>query len=97
MEADTAVVQSLLKNRYPFARLRRPANVLIFPDLNAANICYKLLARIGGAQAIGPSPVGMAKPVQVLQRDSDVSDIVKIAVIAVIDAQERARRTAGTV
>ncbi len=97
MQADTAVVESLLKNRYPFARLRRPANVLIFPDLNAANICYKLLARIGGAQAIGPILVGMAKPVHVLQRDSDVSDIVNIAVIAAIDAQERARRPADTI
>jgi malate dehydrogenase (oxaloacetate-decarboxylating)(NADP+) len=96
MQADTAVVESLLKSRYPFARLRGPANVLIFPDLNAANICYKLLARLGGAQAIGPILVGMAKPVHVLQRDSDVSDIVNIAVIAAIDAQERARRAAGT-
>lgn len=69
--------------------------MLVFPDLNAANVSYELLARLGGAQAIGPILVGMAKPVHVLQRDSDVSDIVNIAVIAAVDAQERSRRAAG--
>jgi len=92
MQADTAVVESILRHRYPFARLRQPANVLVFPDLNAANTSYKLLARLGGAQAIGPIWVGMAKPVHIIQRDSDVSDIVNTAVIAVVDAQERTRR-----
>jgi malate dehydrogenase (oxaloacetate-decarboxylating)(NADP+) len=91
MQADTAVVASILKERYPFARLRTAANVLVFPDLNSANIAYKLLMRLGGAQAIGPILVGMAKPVQVLQLGSDASDIVNIAVIAAVDAQERAR------
>ena len=92
MQADTAVVESMLKKRYPFSRLQTAANVLVFPDLNAANTAYKLLIRLGGAQAIGPILVGMARPVHVLQRGSDVSDIVNIAVIASVDAQERARR-----
>jgi len=91
MQADTAVVASILRNRYPFSRLRGAANVLVFPDLNAANTSYKLLARLGGAQPIGPILVGMAKPVHIIQRDSDVSDIVNTAVIAAVDAQERAR------
>ena len=91
MQADTAVVESILMRQYPFNRLHGPANVLIFPDLNAANICYKLLGRLGGAQAIGPILVGMAAPIHVLQRDSDVDDIVNMAVIAAVDAQERAR------
>ena len=95
MQADTAVVESLLQSRYPFSRLQKRANVLIFPDLDAANIAYKLLIRLGGAQAIGPILVGMNRPVQVLQRDSDVSDIVNIAVIAVVDAQERLRAGAA--
>jgi malate dehydrogenase (oxaloacetate-decarboxylating)(NADP+) len=64
--------------------------VLIFPDLNSANIGYKLLMRLGGAQAIGPILVGMAKPVHVLQRASDVNDIVNMAVIAAVDAHEHA-------
>ena len=92
MQADTAVVESILRRRYPFNRLRGPANVLIFPDLNAANICYKLLGRLGGAQAIGPILVGMAAPIHVLERDSDVDDIVNMAVIAAVDALERAHR-----
>jgi malate dehydrogenase (oxaloacetate-decarboxylating)(NADP+) len=92
MQADTAVVEQILTQTYPFSRLQGPANVLIFPDLNSANICYKLLARLGGAQAIGPILVGLAAPIHVLQRGSDVDDIVNMAVIAAVDAQERARR-----
>ena len=65
--------------------------MLIFPDLNAANIAYKLLARVGGAEAIGPILLGMAKPVHVLQRGSEAADIVNLTAIAVVDAQERAR------
>jgi malate dehydrogenase (oxaloacetate-decarboxylating)(NADP+) len=91
MQVDPAIMEDLLRKRYPFSRLKGPANVLIFPDLNAANIGYKLLMRLGGAQAIGPILVGMDRPVHVLQRSSDVSDIVNIAVIAAVDAQERAR------
>jgi malate dehydrogenase (oxaloacetate-decarboxylating)(NADP+) len=89
MQVDAAVTEELLRGRYSFSRLTNPANVLIFPDLNSANIGYKLLMRLGGAQAIGPILVGMNRPVHVLQRSSDVSDIVNIAVIAAVDAQER--------
>ncbi len=96
IQADIAELEATLKSRYPFSRLQRPANVLVFPDLNAANISYKLLQRLGGAQAIGPILLGMAKPVHVLQRDSDVSDIVNIAVIAAVDAQERVREAHAT-
>jgi malate dehydrogenase (oxaloacetate-decarboxylating)(NADP+) len=85
------VVEAILQGRYPFSRLQTAANVLIFPDLNAANICYKLLGRLGGAQAIGPILVGMAEPIHVLERDSGVEDIVNMAVIAAVDAQGRAR------
>ena len=92
MQADTAVVEQILTGTYPFSRLQGPANVLIFPDLDSANICYKLLARLGGAQAIGPILVGLAAPIHVLQRGSDVDDIVNMAVIAAVDAQERSRR-----
>ncbi|HXF94688.1 MAG TPA: NADP-dependent malic enzyme [Gemmatimonadales bacterium] len=88
MQADTAVVERILTTRYPFARLRGPANVLVFPNLDAANIAYKLLDRLGGAQAIGPILVGMALPVHVLQRGAEVNDIVNMAVIAAVDAQE---------
>jgi malate dehydrogenase (oxaloacetate-decarboxylating)(NADP+) len=88
MQADTAVVQELL-DHFAFSKLKTTANVLIFPDLNSGNIAYKLLARLGGAEAIGPILMGMKKPVHVLQRGDDVSDIVNMAAIAVVDAQGR--------
>jgi malate dehydrogenase (oxaloacetate-decarboxylating)(NADP+) len=91
MQADTAVVEQILTGRYPFARLRSAANVLICPNLDAANIAYKLLDRLGGADAIGPILVGMAQPVHLLQRGSDVNDIVNMAIIAAVDAQEHGR------
>jgi len=87
MQADTAVVPEILETNYPFANFKGQANILVFPDLNSGNICYKLLARLGGAEAIGPILMGMKKPVHVLQRGDDVTDIVNMAAIAVVDAQ----------
>ncbi|MBO9360749.1 MAG: NADP-dependent malic enzyme [Thermoflexus sp.] len=89
MQADTAVVPEIIEERYPFSQVR-DANVLVFPDLEAANISYKLLQRLGNAQAIGPILLGMGKPVHVLQTGDEVQDIVFIAAIAALDAQERA-------
>jgi malate dehydrogenase (oxaloacetate-decarboxylating)(NADP+) len=91
--ADTAVVPEIMEETYPFAELRGGANVLVFPDLTSANTSYKLLARIGGAEPIGPILMGMSKPVHVLQRGAEVEDIVNIAAIAVVDAQETKKRT----
>ncbi len=88
MQADTAVVEDILTGTYDFAALDEPANVLIFPSLEAGNIGYKLLQRLGGAEAIGPMLVGMRKPVHVLQRGDDVNDIVNLATVAVADAQD---------
>jgi malate dehydrogenase (oxaloacetate-decarboxylating)(NADP+) len=87
MQSDTAVVTEILQKSFPFAALKEKANILIFPDLNSGNICYKLLHHLGGAEAIGPILMGMKKPVHVLQRGDDVSDIVNMAAIAVVDAQ----------
>jgi malate dehydrogenase (oxaloacetate-decarboxylating)(NADP+) len=87
MQSDTAVVPDILTKNYPFAELKGEANILIFPDLNSGNICYKLLHHLGGADTIGPILMGMNKPVHVLQRGDDVSDIVNMAAIAVVDAQ----------
>jgi malate dehydrogenase (oxaloacetate-decarboxylating)(NADP+) len=88
MQADTAVVPGILEGEYPWATVRRP-NVLIFPDLQSANAAYKLVWRLANAEAIGPILLGMNKPVHVLQRGVDVADIVNMAAIAVVDAQER--------
>ena len=88
MQADTAVMASVLQESYPWTRLGGPANVLIFPELNSANTAYKLIWRLAGAEAIGPVLLGMARPVHVLQRGVEVSDIVNMAAICVVDAQE---------
>jgi malate dehydrogenase (oxaloacetate-decarboxylating)(NADP+) len=87
MQADTAVVEDILTDSYEFSELEDPANVLIFPNLEAGNIGYKLLQRLGGAEAIGPMLVGMDKPVHVLQRGDEVKDIVNLGGVAVVDAQ----------
>ncbi|AGB34126.1 NADP-dependent malic enzyme [Halobacterium salinarum] len=89
MQADTAVVEDILQGTYEFADLDDPANILVFPNLEAGNIGYKLLQRLGGAEAIGPMLVGMDKPVHVLQRGDEVNDIVNLASVAVVDAQQR--------
>lgn len=89
MQADTAVDASILKETFPFSLLKEPANVLIFPNLSAGNIAYKLLHRLGGATAIGPILLGMARPVHVLEQGADVQDIVNMAAVAVMDAQTR--------
>ncbi|HUF18715.1 MAG TPA: phosphate acyltransferase, partial [Thermoanaerobaculia bacterium] len=88
MQADIAVMPDIAKSDYPWSVIQGDANVLICPDLQSANIAYKLLWRLGGAEAIGPILQGLSKPVHVLQRGVDVSDIVNMAAIAVIDAQE---------
>ncbi len=88
MQADTAVVHEIIEGTYPFSDLKKPANILIFPDLQSGNIGYKLMQRIGNADAIGPILMGMRRPVHVLQRGDEVHDIVNMTAIAVVDAQE---------
>jgi malate dehydrogenase (oxaloacetate-decarboxylating)(NADP+) len=88
MQADTAVVQAILDNTYPFSALKGgPANTLIFPDMTSANIAYKLLMRLGQAEPIGPMLMGMNKSVHVLQRECDVDEIVRMTAYAVVDAK----------
>ncbi len=88
MQADTAVVPELVEERFPFSAVK-DANVLVFPSLESANIAYKLLARLGNAQTIGPILLGVGAPVHVLQAGDDVRDIVNIAAVAVMDAATR--------
>jgi len=88
MQADTAVVPEIVNERYPFSEVK-DANVLVFPSLESANIAYKLLARLGNAQAIGPILLGVGAPVHVLQTGDDVRNIVNITAVAVMDAMNR--------
>jgi malate dehydrogenase (oxaloacetate-decarboxylating)(NADP+) len=96
MQADTAVDEEILKS-YPFSALKEMANVLIFPNLSAGNIAYKLLHHLGNATAIGPILVGMNKAVHVLELGADVEDIVNMAAVAVMDAQENSKASKGAV
>jgi len=89
MQADSALDERILGDSYPFSALKEPANVLIFPNLSAGNIAYKLLHKLGGATAIGPILIGMRHPVHVLEHGADVQEIVNMAAVAVIDAQSR--------
>jgi len=89
MQADTAMDENILRSAYPFSVLKERANVLIFPNLSAGNIAYKLLHHLGGATKIGPILLGMNLPVHVLEQGADVQDIVNMAAVAVIDAQQR--------
>jgi malate dehydrogenase (oxaloacetate-decarboxylating)(NADP+) len=91
MQADTAVVESIIEERYPFSTVKN-ANVLVFPNLSAANIAYKLLSRLTNAKAIGPILLGMGAPVHVLQAGDDVEDVVAIAAVAAMDAESRMSR-----
>jgi malate dehydrogenase (oxaloacetate-decarboxylating)(NADP+) len=86
--ADEALSPEIIDQHYPFSALKGGANVLIFPDLASANIACKLAAKIGGGELIGPILMGMSRPVHVLQRTATVEEVVNVAAIAVVDAQE---------
>ncbi|QGN06897.1 NADP-dependent malic enzyme [Halorhabdus sp. CBA1104] len=92
MQADTAVLREILTGTYEFSALDDPANVLLFPNLEAGNIAYKLLQTLGGAGTVGPMLAGMNRPVHVVQRGDDVEDIVNLAGVAVVDAQAAKHR-----
>jgi malate dehydrogenase (oxaloacetate-decarboxylating)(NADP+) len=92
MQADTAVTPEIAQEDYDWSAIQGDANVLVFATLDAANAAYKLLWRLAGAEVIGPILQGLAKPVHVLQRGVDVNDIVNMAAIAVLDAQELERK-----
>jgi malate dehydrogenase (oxaloacetate-decarboxylating)(NADP+) len=87
MMVDVAVSPSLSEADYPFSLVKGDANVFIFPDLEAANIAYKLMQHLGGATAIGPILMGMGRSIHVLPRGAEVTDIINMAALAVVDAQ----------
>ncbi|MCB9206462.1 MAG: NADP-dependent malic enzyme [Ignavibacteriales bacterium] len=89
MQADTAVVPEILFRDFPFSKLKGSANVLIFPNLSAGNIAYKLFERLTDATVIGPILMGMKKPIHVLQRDATVEDIINMSAIAVVEARNK--------
>ena len=87
MQADTAVEPSLARENFPLSKIHGDANILVCPDLESANIAYKLLWRLGKVEAIGPILTGIGAPVHVLQRGVGVDDIVNMAALCVRKAQ----------
>jgi malate dehydrogenase (oxaloacetate-decarboxylating)(NADP+) len=87
MQANVALDGSLIKDLYPFCHLKGEANVLIFPNLDAGNIAYKLMERFGGAEVIGPILMGMQRPVAVLERACSVDSIVHNTTVTAVKAQ----------
>ena len=91
MQADTALVPDI-QEEYPFMAFEGSANVLICPNLASANIAYKLLQRIAGAEMTGPILEGLSRPAHVLQRGDSVREVVHMAAICAVDAQRHARQ-----
>lgn len=93
LQTDFALNDEMLRERFPFSKLvGKKVNALIFPNLDSANITYKLLKELNEAQSIGPIMMGMRKPVHILQLGASVDEIVNMAAIAVIDAQYKEKR-----
>jgi malate dehydrogenase (oxaloacetate-decarboxylating)(NADP+) len=90
IQANVALNPQVIADTFPFSQLKENgANILIFPNLDSGNIAYKLLYSIGGARVIGPILLGLTKSVHILQRGDDVSDIVNMTAIAVVDAHRK--------
>ncbi len=88
IQSDFALNQEMLKDRFPFSTLKgKKVNTLVFPNLDAANITYKLMKELYGTMSIGPILMGMSRPVHVVQLDASVEEIINMTAISVIDAQ----------
>ncbi len=86
MSAEVALNHTLMRERYPFCRLKGPANVLIMPGLNAANLASQLLEEMGGGKRVGPLLMGLDRPAQIVELGATVSDIVNLAALAAHEA-----------
>ena len=93
LQTDFALNSNLLKANFPFSRLaNKKVNALIFPNLESANITYKLLKELNNAESIGPIMMGLKKPVHIIQFGASVDEIVNMTAVAVIDAQQKQKQ-----
>jgi malate dehydrogenase (oxaloacetate-decarboxylating)(NADP+) len=97
IQADFALNREMLAKEFPFSKLNgKKVNVLIFPNLESANITYKLLKQVEGAESIGPVILGFNKPVHIIQLGASVDEMVNMAALAVVDAQQKEKRKKRT-
>jgi malate dehydrogenase (oxaloacetate-decarboxylating)(NADP+) len=93
IQADFALNPDMLKNKFPFSKLAdKKVNTLIFPNLESANITYKLLKELYKVDSVGPIVLGLDKPVHIFQLGASVEEMVNMAAVAVVDAQEKSKR-----
>jgi malate dehydrogenase (oxaloacetate-decarboxylating)(NADP+) len=93
LQADFALNPEMLKDKFPFSKLAgKKVNTLVFPNLEAANITYKLLKELYKVDSIGPIMLGMEKPVHIFQLGASVEEMVNMVAVAVVDAQEKEKR-----
>jgi len=92
IQVDFALNQTILKEKFPFSKLNgNKVNGLIFPGLESANIGYKLMREFNNVESIGPIIMGLKKPVHIIQLGASVDEIVNIAYVAIVDAQEKSK------
>ncbi|MDG1810432.1 MAG: phosphate acyltransferase, partial [Polaribacter sp.] len=93
LQADFALNRQMLAKEFPFSKLNgKKVNVLIFPNLDAANITYKLMKQVDEVETVGPILMGLKKPVHILQLGASVDEMVNMSAVAVVDAQQKEKR-----
>lgn len=93
MQTDFALNKDLLQKKFPFSKIAgKKVNTLVFPTLDSGNSTYKLLKELNKAESVGPILMGMNKPVHILQLGASVEEMVNMAAVAVVDAQEKERK-----
>jgi len=94
VQSDFALNPELISSKFPFSKIaNKKVNTLVFPNLDAANITYKLLKELNKVMSIGPIMLGLDKPVHIFQLGASVEEMVNMAAVAVVDAQEKERRS----
>ena len=93
IQADFALNPEMLKSKFPFSKLvNKKVNALVFSNLDSANITYKLIKELNKSTSIGPIIMGLEQPVHIFQLGARVDEMVNMAAVAVVDAQEKAKR-----